>query len=473
MNRLVKRVAVALCVTLCLAGCGAKSVSVDGNEYAPDTTVLDLRGTQQPELEQIMQLQSLEELDLRDTGITAEDYEMLREALPECEILWSVPFQGGYLDSDSRTVTVTVLSEEDLLALDYLTDLDYVDASNCTDYAQLVALQQRRSDCAVDYTVSIAGQSWTTDTCEMTVDAIGEDELVKISAYLPQVTTIHLPGLREDADQLLNLMEAWPQYEFLWETEYLGVTVNSQTSFLDFSGIPIVDLEGLENFVTRLPKLEQVDMCGCKVSNEDMDALNRRYENIKFVWSINFGWVSYRTDITWFMPCQDDLWMTDQSSKLLNYFTDLECLDLGHHHITDCSFVANMPKLRYLLLGDTYITSIEPLRGLENVIYLEIFMSHVKDYTPILTLKNLEVLNISYTQGDPDVVAQLTWVDYIRWINHDDMTISVDQIEELRKQLPDTLLEMDRGAFSTGGMWRQTQHYFDMRDMVGMPYMVG
>ena len=33
-------------------------------------------------------------LDLRDRAMTAAEYEQLRTALPECEILWRVPCQG-------------------------------------------------------------------------------------------------------------------------------------------------------------------------------------------------------------------------------------------------------------------------------------------------------------------------------------------------------------------------------------------
>ena len=37
-----------------------------------------------------------ETLDLRGSGISAEYFESLSYALPDCKILWDIPFQGNY-----------------------------------------------------------------------------------------------------------------------------------------------------------------------------------------------------------------------------------------------------------------------------------------------------------------------------------------------------------------------------------------
>lgn len=474
----MRRLGRMLCViglVLCLAACGEKveTVIVCGTPYTLDTTELELKGVDAPEVEAIARLSELTYLDLRNTGITTAEFDTLRQALPDCHIVWSVPFQNGYLDSDTRTLTVTTLSATDVKQLDYLPELAVVDGTDCPDVEVLYDLSQRRPDCQVSYHLTVQGVDCSLDAQALTLPTVTQADLTLLRKHIPTLENLTLTQLQQEPQALLDLMEANPDLVFHWETEIEGVLVDAQAEFLDFSDIAIEDLESLEAVVTRLPNLTQVDMCRCGISNEDMDALNRRHENILFVWEIDFGHVQYRTDISWFMPCQDDLWLTNSNSVLLNYFTELECLDLGHNHINDCSFVANMPKLRYLLLGDTFISDITPLEGLENVVYLEIFMTRVRDYTPILTLKNLEVLNLSYTQGDPDVVAQMTWVDYIRWVNYEDKSISFARKDQLRQELPNTLLELEIGTSSTGGMWRKTQHYFDMRDMVGMYYMTG
>lgn len=447
-------------------------ITIHGNTYERSITQLDLKGIENPELNLICQLNSLESLDIRDTGITVQDHDTLQAALPECEILWSVPFQGGWLDSNVREITIETLSEEDVALLDYLPELETVNAGTCRDYAQLVLLQERRPECQINWQVFLQDEGYDLGTRELTFADISADELAAALPYLTCLETVTLTQVQTDVSGLLELMSQYPDVTFIWDTELLGVSVNSLAAEIDFSGILIEDLESLEAIITRLPKLETVTMCGCGISNEEMEALNLRHENIKFIWEVTIRNVTLRTDITYFMPYQYRLKLTDEDAYNLRYFTDLVCLDLGHYSITNCDFVACMPHLKYLLLADTRITDLSPLEGLEELVYLEIFMTDVTDYTPLLTLPNLECLNLCYTAGQVEVIAQLTWVDYIRWIAFT-KDVSAEEREYLKECLPDTLLELGGGGSSTGGNWRTQQHYYDMRDLLGMSYMTG
>ena len=451
----------------------ANFLTINGVDYPRTVTHLDLNGAEAPELDKVAELSYLQELDLRNTGIGPEDYETIHTTLPECHIQWSVPFQGQYLDNSTQEVTVTSLTAADIETLDYLPELSRVDGTDCGDYDQLLALQQHRPACEVSYLLNIQGTDYPLDTKEVTLANITAEEAALMQTHLPQLEAITLTELQTDPAAVLDLMDAYPQYTFCWDMELWGVPVNSLTEFIDFSNILIDDLEGLEAIVTRLPNLTQVDMCDCGIDYETMDALNRRHENIKFVWMIDFEWVHLRTDTTELIPCILNLWFNDEMAELLRYFTDMECLDLGHHKITNCEFVRYMPKLKYLLLGDTYVSDLTPLEGLEDLIYLEIFLTHVTDYTPLLSLKKLESLNLCYTEGDPEVIAQLTWVDYIRWVNFERYYLTPAEQKMLRESLPDTYIELEIGTSSTGGQWRLHQNYFDMRDILGMYYMTG
>lgn len=451
----------------------ATHISINGTAYPRSTTELDLNGVSGPELERIAELTGLEKLDIRDTGVTIPEYEALRAALPCCEIQWSLPFQGGYLDSGTQIVTVSTLTEEDIGLLAYLSELTCINAAGCRDYQQLLILQQRYPDCEVTYDVTIQGSDYSRDTRELTFGSISADELDSFIPHFPELSAITLTDLQTDSGPLLDLSEKHPDIAISWDMEICGVTVNSLAAEIDFSDIRIEDLDALEAAVIRLPRLEKVVMCGCGISNEEMDALNRRHEDIQFVWAVTIRGVTLRTDITQLMPYQYDLWPTTAEAADFRYFTELECLDLGHHHITNCDFVAYMPHMKYLLLGDTRITDLTPLTGLEDIIYLEIFLTGVTDYTPLLTLTNLEDLNLCYTKGQVEVIGQLTWVDYIRWITTDERRLTNAEQEYLRECLPDTLLELGTHQSSTGGEWRKTQNYYDMRDILGMHYMYG
>jgi len=53
-------------------------------------------------------------LDLREEDISFAHYNALQEALPGCEILWNVPFQGKTVSSDAAEISITNPSPEDI-----------------------------------------------------------------------------------------------------------------------------------------------------------------------------------------------------------------------------------------------------------------------------------------------------------------------------------------------------------------------
>ena len=53
-------------------------------------------------------------LDLTGEDISLTYYEELKAQLPDCEILWMVPFQGGKYRNDTEDLAVSQLSLEDV-----------------------------------------------------------------------------------------------------------------------------------------------------------------------------------------------------------------------------------------------------------------------------------------------------------------------------------------------------------------------
>ena len=87
-----------------------------------------------------------EVIDLTDHDLSAQEYEALCQQFPDKQVLWTVPFQGSRYSVDTKTVTVSTLAEEDILALDHLEQLQSVDATHCTDYKMLMQLQQMQNN---------------------------------------------------------------------------------------------------------------------------------------------------------------------------------------------------------------------------------------------------------------------------------------------------------------------------------------
>ena len=148
------------------------------------------------------------------------------------------------------------------------------------------------------------------------------------------------------------------------------------------------------------------------------------------------------------------------------YCTDLIAIDVGHMELTSCEWLAYMPNLQYLILADTDISDISPLANHEKLVFLEIFLTKVQDYSPLLTCTALEDLNLCYTRGDVDPLLQMTWLKRLWW-NESGETQTL-----LREHLPNTEVHFI-SLSSTGDGWRSGDRYKEQRDILGMPYLVG
>ena len=95
----------------------------------------------------------------------------------------------------------------------------------------------------------------------------------------------------------------------------------------------------IESRLPYFPNLEKVIMSHCGLDNETMDDLNRRYADIRFVWTVKIKYQDVRTDETWFYPVKLDRSAVVESKDLvdLRYCTDMVCIDVGHMWgVKDC-----------------------------------------------------------------------------------------------------------------------------------------
>ena len=463
----------ALVTVLCLFGIFRyrdQFLYVDDIRYEKTVTRLDLSGAPIRDLDRLAQLQALQHLNVRGTGLSIAEYEQLHRALPECTILWDVPFQGKFYPHDRKTMTVSSLTDEDVAVLDHFPQLTTVYAEQCRDYAQLQALRLRRPEVHVAYTVEVAGQEYSYNTRAITAPGDDLEALEAMFPFLPGLESVTLTAPLADMDRILALREAYPEIGFTWTLEFKGIRLDEFTETLDLTGIPTT-VEEMDALLPYLPNLTYVDMTDCGIDNEAMEDLNNRHENVKIVWTVTLGrWFRIRTDATWFMPVKYDFYPNTSDLYNLRYCHDIIALDIGHMNVRNCDFVAYMPHLKYLLLADTKVSDLTPLTGLTELVYLELFLTHVTDYSPLLTLTSLEDLNLHYTRGDPEIIAQMTWLKNLWWGHNDTWRIGWNTQQMLRAALPDCHCEFQT-ASSTGAGWRQLPNYFAQRDIFGMRYM--
>lgn len=447
-------------------------IRMGGENYRRDVTQLDLSGKETVEVDKILQLQNLTQLNLKQTNLTTAQYDKLSQAMSYCEILWDVPFQGGYVDCNTTELSVNQLAEADIAVLKYLPGLTKVDAMACSDLPMIEALIQAYPDLEVSYQVTIAGTQYDPAVTELNFTGIDPNEVTQNLKYLPNVTYVEFTDEGLDFDALIALVQAYPEVTFQFPMDFLGQKVHFLDTFVDISNTQLESVDEVAYLASVMPKLEKVDMLNCGISNEEMGALNDQDDDTLFVWLVDFGKFhqGYRTDIDQFIPVKQGYWLNDEDLYNLRYCTEIVGLDLGHHLMKNIDFVQYMPKLRYLIIADTRVTDITPVTGLENLIFFEMFGSLVEDYSPLLTLTGLEDLNLSYTRGDPNIVAQMTWLKRLWWRDFPGLRITLEEQQMLQSALPHVQMRFDAGS-STGEGWRDGYLYFEMRDFFGMDYM--
>lgn len=414
-------------------------------------------------------------IDLRGTGVSLEHYESLRSQMPDCEIRYDLPFQGGFYPDDTKELTITSLTAEEVELLDYLPQLETVHAEQCRDYAQLQALQLRRPDCRVHYTVTLLGQDYPDDTQSLSfADAAPTaQELTEALTLLPAMQEVHFAQPEMSLEELLALRKSFPDISITWEKDAFGTVYRSDITEIDLSGMYFSSLNEVEEALVWFPDLEKVILCGCGYAerdlfdNETMAAFREKMRpEYKVVWSVKINSLTVRTDETYFMPAKHHAVVTNYQVQNLVYCEDMVCVDLGHMAISDISFVRGMPHLKYFIVIDAPLMYIDPISSCKELIYLEFFWTWINDFTPLLECTSLQDLNVSRTNGDPMVFKDMPWLKNL-WI--DGFDIRQSERPELEAALPDTYIKYCDGEMTANG-WRDLQNYFDMRDYLGMPY---
>lgn len=450
----------------------ANFILIDDVKYSRAISSLDLSGTTIGEWEKLTELTALQELNLENTGITTEQYDTLSEALPGCTVFWSVPMGEGFVDCTATELELSTLTSENLALLEYFPRLTTLTATSLESDSLIDEIQTRYPHLDFSYDLEICGKVYphTAETLDLS-DATAEALTAKLP-YLPGVTTVNLTGQVPSNDEMITLIESYPHITFVFDFEVIGVATNSTADFLDLSNIQFSNTSEIDAIMPLFYNLTKVDMIHCGIANEDMGALNQRYPDTLFVWMVKLHRKEFRTDITELIPVKHDVWITDPDCPNLCYFTELVALDLGHMHIHSCEFIAYMPKLKYLVLADSPLSDFSPLAGLENLVFLELFLCPIEDYTPLTTLKNLQDLNICYTGADYSVLTEMTWLNNLWFSQPMHRPMGKEQEQALREALPNTRIRLESGS-STGAGWRQLQNYYDMRDMLGMGYLIG
>ena len=480
----MKKFLIILLCLLIILGTGAffgyryfqNTYLVMGEEtYRRDLTELDLSYEELPDLAQLKELTRLQTLNLKGTGLTAAQYEDLQSALPGCEILWELPFQGSYLPLDTSVLILDHVSAEDMAQIAYLQELETVDAMAMTDLEAVMALQAMYPDVEVFYQVAVAGQNLQKDATSLTAENADLAELTQQLQYLPQMADITFTGVIPANEAIYELKQAYPDITFHWSFTFFDIPVTSDTTELDLSGIKMDSVEALEAGLKYFNNLQKVVMCDTGLPSEEIDALWKRNPETRFIWNVKIGRFTVRTDITALMPFQygyngdKGIRLYDKDCTEMKYLVDLVCMDFGHMGIMDVSFLEYMPNLEYLIIADAPVSDISAMANLKKLKYLEAFLCNIRDITPLLGCTALEDVNLS---NNP--IQDITPLGQIETLNNIWISGRVwpqEQKAALNAAKPDAKIVYYQNHGSTSEGWRSLDNYFNQRDLLGMWYM--
>ena len=391
---------------------------------------------------------NLKDIDLRDAVMTVEDFELLRSAVPGCEISWSVPVAEG-LRPDNGTQSLTLASAEQAEALmlhgDYLKNIREINLG----YTDLTTEQWERlseafPEAAIDYCVEIAGQKVHLDALSLDLSSMESGQVeavIETMKLLPRVKDVELMTAGGESalsvDDVAALAAGCPGVRFHYSFELFGKSLSTDMERVEYFGAEIGD-EGLEQFRKVLPfmhSLQYLRLDDCGTGDEAMAQLRDDFPDIKVVWRVFMGQFSCPTDT---LKVWATYSLTNETAAKLKYCTDVRYMDLGHNEkLSDVSFLQYMPDLEAAILAITAIEDIEPIRNCTKLNFLEIFTTNITDISPLEDLVNLEYLNISNIEIDD--ISPLFGLEKLKQVNCLIMgDIPEEQVARFKELFPDT-----------------------------------
>ena len=237
------------------------------------------------------------ELDLREKEISPQHYLTVQSQLPNCQILWNVPFQNTHYSSDSQQLQINSLAAEDIEVLArYFPSLQRIVADNCSDYAQLEELANRLPGVEVVYKVDLGGTkgSYPPATSEILMNPgdYSFDALMANLQYLPQLKTIQFKNAAFNAEEMDQLQETYPNITMTFTAEILGQEYDVHTTSLDLSALTPDQVEEVAGKLGVLTSLETVELMNAsgvsRLQLKDVKKLVDAAPNVKFHYVFDF-----------------------------------------------------------------------------------------------------------------------------------------------------------------------------------------
>ena len=395
-------------------------------------------------------------LDLRGTGISRTHFDTLREQLPDCEILWDVPFQEGTLSSDTRKIRIETLTEVDMAMLSYFPELKEIDAMDCSDYPMLEWLMSVYPQLEVRYDVSLGTVSVLPDVTELTLkpEDFDFDTLTASLPHLPQVSSVRFEETTLTLDQIHTLQETFPEITVTYSAVLAGQVFEMDAAEADLSAIAPEEIDTMLQQMELLPGIVSVQLMDADgksaLSLTDVQKLQEARPQTHFLYSFELFGQSLSTDTerveyknqrignegetairealdvmdkcTYFKldncrlsndvlaQLREDyrgrtkivwrIWFGEGTS-----LTDAEIIRSTYNVEDDnCHDLVYCEDVRYIDFGhNEWLDGCEFIRGMPNLEFIILSGAPIKDLSPFENCKKLRILEIAFCHYITDI----------------------------------------------------------------------
>lgn len=457
------------------------NVPIGASRYPSDSDTLPVQGLTGQDASMLDYFPKLKTLDARD----CTDYATVSALLSHRpDLVCQLTLAGETVRSDAVSLWLSDVSLPELQSvLPLLTRLERLELTGVLpSLSELQELQWSFPSVTVCWEITFQGRTIGSDTTSLDLSAaqLDYDSVEALLSWLPLLEEVNMRGCGLTDAEMIRLTERFPQTLLIWDMEVAGLRFSTDSTEIDISRQQVSAPEEVEAVLSCFPRLERVIMSDCGLDDETMDALNRRYDGIRFVWTVYFRWFPVRTDALYFYPYKMDNRFPfreefcDAELYPLRYCTDMVSIDLGHDaSVYNVEWAAFMPNLRYLILTECPVVDLTPLVNCKELVYLEMTKCWwEKDLAPLVECTALEDVNLGWSYPDPEPLSKMPWLKHIWWCRIK-YTVGLpcstaDQL--FAETIPDTITYFD-GSHPVEGGWREFQTYYDMRDLMEMYYL--
>lgn len=311
---------------------------------------------------------------------------------------------------DSATTRITLNPEEfdpeqllaELARLPNVTEVHLPGTVLTED--QLEQLTAAHPGLELTYSLELLGTLYPSNVTQLDLSGLQPEEISTAAAQLSRFQAVSEVELMDSQGasalspgDVKLLQNALPGALFHYSFELFGKTVSTTDERIEYLDVRIGN-KGEEQIRQALDILTccayfKLDDCG--IDSEIMAGIRDDYPDIKIVWRIYADYFSICTDETMIRMTFD---LQDHEISELKYCTDVTYLDVGHNMLlTDISFVRYMPNLECVIISGTSTRNISALEDHDKLIWLEMCYCSVTDLSVLATCDNLKYLNLGQT----------------------------------------------------------------------------